>query len=540
MRKWILRAAVALATLLVVLGGTAWAVARHFEPYVRALAIRYLEDRFGTAVELGSFRISVAVGSLWKLETAVVRVSGDGLVLLYPRAAGLPPLIKVKKFRLHSDLSALWRPQQPSISEIKLEEVEINIPPEEKRLLSPAGNGPVRSAVGISVSKIQVDEIQIKGMQLRIFASDPAKQARVFEIHQLRFQSAGPDRPLRYQATLLNPKPPGDVEVSGEFGPWQKDDPGLTVVSGDYQFRGADLAVFRHIAGTLSSTGRFHGTLRRLEVDGRTETPDFRLTGGNPVRLTTRFHSIVDGTSGDTLLQPVDATLGSSRLSARGSVIRPRGAKRRTVALDVEMAGGRIEDLLLLSVKSPQPLMRGEIGLRTKMEILPQEQAFDERLVLDGTFDVEQALFTGGSIRDKIDSLSRRAQGKPKDQEISQVLSYIGGGFNLRDGEIRFSTLTFQVLGAAVHLKGSYGLDSEQIDLHGVARLRAKLSQTVTGWKRIVLKPADPFFSKAGAGTLLPIKVTGTREKPEFGLDHGAKQKRGEKTGSADRRLGNN
>jgi len=247
----------------------------------------------------------------------------------------------------------------------------------------------------------------------------------------------------------------------------------------------------------------------------------------------------VDGTSGDTFLQPVDATLGSSHPSARGSVIRLRGAKRGTVALDVVMTRGRIEDLLRLSVRSPQPLMRGEIGLRTKMEILPQEQAFNERLILDGTFNVEQALFTGVSVQQKIDNLSRRAQGKPKNQEISEMLSYIGGGFNLRDGEIRFSALTFQVPGAAVHLKGSYGLDSEHIDLHGVARLQAKVSQTMTGWKRIALKPVDPFFSKAGAGTLLPIKVTGTRGKPEFGLDRSAKQKTRGKTGVADRRLAN-
>lgn len=374
MRKWILRAAVALAILLVALGAAAWAAARHFQPYVRALAIRYLEERFGTGVDLGSFRVSVSVGSLWKLETAVVRVSGDRLALPYPRAADLPPLIKVGRFRLHSNLSALWRPQR-RIREIRLEEVEINIPPRENRTVSPAGNGQAQSAGGISV-----DEIQVEGMELRIFASDPAKQARVFEIHQLRFQGAGLGRPLRYQAMLMNPTPPGDIEVSGEFGPWQKDDPGLAAISGDYQFRQADLGVFRHIAGILSSTGQFHGVLRRLEVDGRTETPNFRLTGGNPVPLTTRFHSIVDGTSGDTFLQPVDATLGSSRLSARGSVIRTRGAKRGSVALDVVMTSGRIEDLLRLSVKSPEPLMRGEIGLRTKMEILPQEQVFDARL----------------------------------------------------------------------------------------------------------------------------------------------------------------
>jgi len=49
----------------------------------------------------------------------------------------------------------------------------------------------------------------------------------------------------------------------------------------------------------------------------------------------------------------------------------------------------------------------------------------------------------------------------------------------------------------------------------------------------------DPFFSKAGAGTLLPIKVTGTRENPEFGFDRGAKQKTAGNTGAADRRAAN-
>jgi len=90
MRKWILRAVVALAILLVALGTAAWAAARHFQPYVRAVAIRYLEERFGTGVKLGSFRVSVSVGSLWKVETAVVRVSGDRLTLPYPRAPCRP------------------------------------------------------------------------------------------------------------------------------------------------------------------------------------------------------------------------------------------------------------------------------------------------------------------------------------------------------------------------------------------------------------------------------------------------------------------
>jgi hypothetical protein len=40
----------------------------------------------------------------------------------------------------------------------------------------------------------------------------------------------------------------------------------------------------------------------------------------------------------------------------------------------------------------------------------------------------------------------------------------------------------------------------------------------MTGWKRWLLKPVDPFFSKNGAGTFLKIKVEGTADEPKFGL----------------------
>ena len=77
----------------------------------------------------------------------------------------------------------------------------------------------------------------------------------------------------------------------------------------------------------------------------------------------------------------------------------------------------------------------------------------------------------------------------------------------------------FDVPGALVQLAGNYIFETEAIDFHGQLRLQAKLSQTQSGWKRIVLKPVDPFFSKEGAGTLLKIQVVGTRSAPQFGLD---------------------
>ncbi len=77
--------------------------------------------------------------------------------------------------------------------------------------------------------------------------------------------------------------------------------------------------------------------------------------------------------------------------------------------------------------------------------------------------------------------------------------------------------------GSAVNLVGKYLFETEQIDFHGKLRLQARVSQTMTGWKRWLLKPVDPFFAKDGAGTVLSIAVTGSRANPNFGLDRGRK-----------------
>ena len=60
--------------------------------------------------------------------------------------------------------------------------------------------------------------------------------------------------------------------------------------------------------------------------------------------------------------------------------------------------------------------------------------------------------------------------------------------------------------------------------VHGQLLLDAKLSETTTGFKSILLKAVDPFFRKEGK-TVLPIKIT---RKPSFGSDLGHKSKQEE------------
>lgn len=520
MRKWLVRCAIALALLVLILGIAGWQAARRFEPYIREQAVSYLEGRFGTGVELGSLKVSVRFLSAWRPKKARLVMSGAQLKLPARDRPDLPPLIAASSFSVQTELGAIWEAPR-RIHDVRLHGLEINVPPREPRK-RPVG--PRQEGLPPGQPPVVVDTIHADGINLRIFPADPAKLPRVFEIHHLTLKGTAPGQPLKYSAVLTNPQPKGTIEVAGDFGPWQKYDPGLTPISGQYTFRDADLGVFRSIAGILNSTGNFDGVLERIAVHGETRAPQFRLAGGNPVPLTTRFDSIVDGTSGDTFLQPVRATLGSSTMEARGRIVRPEGVKARSIVLDVVLPKGRVEDLVRLAVKAPKPFLTGGVALKTKLQILPAPgRDLNERLLLDGEFSMDQTQFTAGSVQDKIDQLSRRAQGQPKNQEINDVLSAMRGEFQLRDGEIRFGDLVFQTPGAAIHLHGKYGIDSEQIDMRGVARLQAKVSQTMSGWKRIVLKPVDPFFSKAGAGTLLPIQITGSRSAPKFGLDRGKK-----------------
>ena len=52
-------------------------------------------------------------------------------------------------------------------------------------------------------------------------------------------------------------------------------------------------------------------------------------------------------------------------------------------------------------------------------------------------------------------------------------------------------------------------MGADNLDFTGTVKLQAKVSQTMTGWKRVVLKPVDPFFAKNGAGTFVRISVAG-------------------------------
>jgi hypothetical protein len=341
---------------------------------------------------------------------------------------------------------------------------------------------------------------------------------------------------MKFDATLVNPKPIGDIHSSGYFGPFQQDTPGETPVSGSYTFSHANLATFKGIAGTLSSTGKYQGPLNHLTVDGQADVPDFRLnTGSHPLPLHTIFHAIVDGMTGDTYLQPVQAQLAHSRFTVTGSIVKvpgtPGGQHGHNITLDVVMNSARIEDFLKLAVRNDPPVMNGNLRMNAKLDIPPGDVPVPQKMQLSGNFDVSQASFNSDKIQGKINLLSQLGQGHPKDPDLHvnppqpeiNVPAEVKGDFALASGRMDFSTLEFGVPGAKIDMQGIYTLDGSKFDFHGQAKLDAPPSHMTTGFKSALLKMVDPFFAKQGYGTVVPIEVSGTKSDPHFGLDFGYK-----------------
>ncbi len=502
-RRWLIAGAVLL--LIPIL--TLFILARRLNPMAREQVVKFLRQKYQSEVELQDLKISLFPG---------VRVTGAGLVMYYHGRTDLPAFVKIKSFQAGASFESLLQDTK-HIGTLRLDGLEITIPPKSER--QPKPKSEAANSAGKRIDVV-VDRVVADGTTLVISPKQEGKVPLQWDIHKLTLQSVGAGRPMQFVATLANAKPPGDIQSSGNFGPYSPDEPGDTPVSGKYTFKNADLSVFNGISGILSSTGEYKGTLQRIEVDGGTDTPDFTVrVAGNPIQLKTKFHSIVDGTNGDTLLQPVSADFLRSAVLANGGASGTKGVKGKTVALDIVVNQARLQDILKLAIKSSSNPMTGIISFKAKMIIPPGDKDIADKLQLDGQFGIGAAKFTSLDVQSKVDKLSGRARGDTDDSDAESVVSNLKGRFKLADGKVTFTQLSFSVPGAEILLAGSYGMRSGEIDFHGTARMQAKVSQMTTGFKSILLKAADPFFNKQGAGAVIPIKITGTREHPAFGLE---------------------
>ena len=469
--------------------------------------IETLRARFGSEVQLDTLQVSVVHGLV---------VTGSGL-RIFPQnsqGGGGNPLIAIKQFQFRASPAGLFF-KPTHVRQVNVSGFAINVPPSAQR------SNAIRHEHGDKV-KIKVDKIICDDSQLVIGTDKPDKDPRVFQLKHVVLRDLGPTTAWPFDAVLTNPTPRGEIHASGTFGPWDAETPGNSKVNGKYLFEHANLNTIKGIGGILKSTGFFEGYLNRIAIRGEADVPDFSLdTANHPVALATRFQATVDGTTGDTYLEQIDAKLGSSLFSCKGSVVDVKG-KGHKIDVDTDVPNGQIADFLALAVNTTPSPMTGMLNLQAKLQIPPGDQSVSQKMTMHGAFTLRQIHFTNPVIEDKVDVMSLRALGHTTNLNpgAPDVTSRMTGAFEMQKGELAFSRLDYTLPGGEVQLIGHYTLDGRQYEFTGKVRTKAEVSEMVASkWKSILLKPLDPFFSKHGWGAQVPIKISSGKDgKPKFGF----------------------
>jgi hypothetical protein len=488
-----------------------------FWPFRLDAVIRDLADESDSKVTAGSFH-----ATYFPHPGCIL----DQVIFQHNPGSGAPPLITIKQLTIRGTIAGIFARH---VKLVAVEGMHILIPP----LGSEHFKTPPRSSVVI-------DDLVADGTILEVASRQAGTAPLQFVFHGFTISDVGSSAPAVFRAALSNPQPPGEITTTGKFGPWNADNVGQTDVSGEYRFENADLGTFPGISGLLASSGKYGGTLEHIEVEGNTDVPLFAVTrSSNHTDLRTQFHAIVNAENGDVFLQNVNATLRQTTIQTEGRVAGEPGQAGKTTSLTMASKEGRIQDLLLLFTKSPQAPMSGSVNFNARVSVPPGENSFLKKVELQGDFGIDAGNFTKTDTQQGLNSLSLGARGeknpKPEkdDSNPQNVLSNLKGHVLLNDGVATFSNLSFGVPGALAQMRGTYNLISEKIDLHGTLKTEAEISKTTHGIKSLMLKVLDPLFKNKPSGYLAPIKISGTYDHPQFGLDLGSQGNNGSQNAKA-------
>jgi len=469
-----------------------YALAPAWRTTVRNRAVEALQAEFASNVRFQSFEVF-----LWPR----VHIIARGVII---GSSGARPLIQAATADAQCHIIP-WH-----IQTLRLEGLAVNIPTTP---LAPfSSSAPART--------VSVDEILAEHAQVDIFPSIGQQTPLHFDFTQLRVNNFSPGHAADFSARVSGLEAHADVQASGSFGPWNSQNPSLTPFRGTYTTQNWDLATVPGLKGILSAQGRFEGTLQQIEIAGNADVPQFGLSlSGHLMPLHVSFQAGVDASDGTGSIRNLNGMLGSSAFTGSGLALKVQDNSTRDVAVDLTVSNGRLEDILPLGVKSATSPISGVLRAQANLEIQPGKQDILDRLSLNDDFSATKARFSSLDLRERLRDVSRKAQGHPDEKASGSSISSMQGHVRLNHGIAEFSDLTFDVEGASAHLNGSYQLAGEHLDLHGQVWMEATLAQTATGIKAFFLKAAEPFFRSKHGGSVVPIKITGTRADPQFGLD---------------------
>jgi hypothetical protein len=488
---------------VLVIGGGAVFMACHW-PFTQGTVVKALAKKFSSTVEMKVFHETYFPPGC-VAEGVTFRRNDDG---------NTPPIATIEKLTIQG---SYWEfvsiPKRVRL--VRIDGLRLFVSPSSENT-----GKVVRPAGGALPPMLIVDEIVADGAVVEFASGTGARDPLKYAIQKLTLHSVADDRALSFHAELLNAEPPGEIRTDGAFGPLRPENLGQTALSGSYVFQRAHLGAFSGIEGTLSSTGKFNGVLEHIEVEGSTDTPDFKVTrSDHAVHLKTQFSGMVNGMDGNVSLSSVRAQFGRTALVSQIEVAGKAPSEGKTVSLTATEQQGRIQDWLHLLAHAEAPALTGAMHFRAQVTVPPGKQSFIERVSLRGDFGIDAASFVRATTQHEVDNLSLVGEGQKENDNPANTVENLKGHVVLNHSIATISDLSFSVPGAQARLHGTYGLLTQNIDLHGSLQLDHKLSKGTKGMKSVLLKSVEPLLKKKKAGEIVPIKVGGTLSHPSYGLD---------------------
>jgi uncharacterized protein involved in outer membrane biogenesis len=425
----------------------------------------------------------------------------------------IPPLATVKRMTVAGQwLVLIFHPH--TLYQIRLEGLHVQIPPPGTKA---RGMDFDNGVISTSESELRIESILADGTTLDFLRHGGAPPLR-FEFRALVIHNVENQHPLEFNVRVETSEPQSTVVATGKLGPFRTSSYGTTPMSGSYSLMGADLQGLGGMWGHAAAGGRFGGTFSSMDVKGEAKIPDFRVGSGHVVGMDAAYHVTVSGTNGDVEINNADVKTGNSTISASGSV----AGSPKKVAVTIAAKDAEVDDLLKIVEATPAQV-EGDVNFRAAVEFAEGPGRFLEKLNLKGNVSLEKMRLVTADKQQKVDAFSARVSGAPAGgaapSDAAQITMAAQTQTRFEHGMAYFPDIHASMPGADAHLQGTFNLLDTRIHLIGKVALERSLSNAVTGWKALLLKPLNPFFKKKDAGAVVAVAITGTARKPKIGQD---------------------
>ncbi len=148
----------------------------------------------------------------------------EGVKFLQDKQNNKPPLITIRRLTSEGSYARMLTFQK-RLSLVRVEGMHVTVPPK-------GPSGTANPVMPVTQAKrrgsMNIGTVIADGTVLDFFSSTPGQPPFHLVVNKLALDGVGSNQPLSYRATLINPEPPGEIQSSGRFGPWNPRDPGRT------------------------------------------------------------------------------------------------------------------------------------------------------------------------------------------------------------------------------------------------------------------------------------------------------------------------